>query len=391
MFILFSYLLLLILSSAVHSYFKGVIYATSRAISHGFHPENEEWANMGQGAPETGPLEGAPARNFTMSIPDAELEYAPVAGLHDLRVKVADYYNHLYRQGMDSQYTSENICVVPGGRAGITRIMAALATTQVGYFIPDYTAYEQALGLFLRVSPCPLLHRDVNEAMMPPEEFDFQINGAGIGAMLMSNPANPTGQSIEGEHLKGYVKVARQSGSAIIMDEFYSHYYYDGEAVDPQDGGADDDTNWPKTVSSASYIKDVNVDPILIINGLTKNWRCPGFRICWIVAPKKIVNLLASAGSYLDGGGKFMLRTIIQSSAPDIFFSSSLTQPAIAQYSQCSVATFVAALDGVGFYSTRHMGLATSLSQEAGLFAYRVGQTRYHCPVEADGNLLHLG
>ena len=58
-----------------------------------------------------GTLPGAPSRNFSMNIPEAELEYAPVTGLQELRVKVADYYNHLYRQGKSSQYTPDNVCV----------------------------------------------------------------------------------------------------------------------------------------------------------------------------------------------------------------------------------------------------------------------------------------
>lgn len=221
---------------------------------------------MGQGAPETGPLPGAPSRDFTMTIPEAELEYAPVTGLPELREKVAAYYNCLYRQGKDSQYTMENVCIVPGGRAGITRIMAILGTCQVGFFTPDYTAYEQALGLFLRVSPSPLLHRDVNEAIMPAKEFDFECSGRGLGAVLLSNPANPTGQSIEGERLKEYVDISRSTNTSLMyvsvlcmcvlslsvvttllrvgnlcfsMDEFYSHYYYDGETRSPEGGGPD--------------------------------------------------------------------------------------------------------------------------------------------------------
>ena len=43
--------------------------------------------------------------------------------------------------------------------------------------------------------------------------------------------------------------------------------------MDPEDGGVDDETNWPKTVSSAAYVEDVNEDPVIIVNGLTKNWR----------------------------------------------------------------------------------------------------------------------
>jgi aspartate/methionine/tyrosine aminotransferase len=288
----------------------GVIYATSRAIEKGFDPDDINWSNMGQGAPETGPIEGAPHRDFTLNIPDSQLEYAPVTGLHELRVKVAEYYNHLYREGHDSKYSAENVCIVPGGRAGITRIMAILSQTQVSYFRPDYTAYEQALGLFLSISPTPLLHRNVNEAVMDPEEFEFQVSGRGAGVTLLSNPANPTGQSIEGEWLEKYVEIARKYNSSLIMDEFYSHYYYDGDAVDPVDGGVDDISNFPKTVSSAKYIEDVDYDPILIVNGLTKNWRCPGFRIAWIVAPKKIIKKLGASGSYLDGGANAPLQRL---------------------------------------------------------------------------------
>jgi len=80
--------------------------------------------------------------------------------------------------------------------------------------------------------------------------------------------------------------------------------------VDPVDGGADDNTNWPKTVSSATYVDDVNEDPIIIINGLTKNWRLPGFRICWVVGPKKICEMLSSAGSFLDGGANAPLQKL---------------------------------------------------------------------------------
>jgi aspartate/methionine/tyrosine aminotransferase len=103
--------------------------------------------------------------------------------------------------------------------------MAALGSVQVGYFTPDYTAYQEALGLFARITPSPLLHRKMNEALMSSEEFRFQASGRGLGAMLLSNPANPTGQSLEGEELKNYVTIARELGLALLMDEFYSHYY----------------------------------------------------------------------------------------------------------------------------------------------------------------------
>jgi aspartate/methionine/tyrosine aminotransferase len=46
----------------------------------------------------------------------------------------------------------------------------------------------------------------------------------------------------------------------------------------------------------------VNQDPIVIVDGLTKNWRLPGWRVCWIVGPKSLIDSVGSAGSFLEGG-----------------------------------------------------------------------------------------
>ena len=43
-----------------------------------------------------------------------------------LRGAVANMYNLEYRQGKKSQYTYENVCIVPGGRAGLSRVAAVI-------------------------------------------------------------------------------------------------------------------------------------------------------------------------------------------------------------------------------------------------------------------------
>jgi hypothetical protein len=64
--------------------------------------------------------------------------------------------------------------------------MAIIAECQVGYFTPDYTAYEQALSLFLHISPSPMLHRNVNKALMPAEELAFPCGGRGVRSSAQS-------------------------------------------------------------------------------------------------------------------------------------------------------------------------------------------------------------
>jgi aspartate/methionine/tyrosine aminotransferase len=59
-----------------------------------------------------------------------------------LRQKVADLYNHRYRQDKTSKYTYENVCITPGGRAALTRLAAAIGDVYVGFFLPDYTVRD---------------------------------------------------------------------------------------------------------------------------------------------------------------------------------------------------------------------------------------------------------
>lgn len=55
--------------------------------------------------------------------------------------------------------------------------------------------------------------------------------------------------------------------------------------------------------SAARYVEDVEDDPLVILDGLTKNWRYPGWRVTWTLAPKRVIQGISSAGSFLDGGG----------------------------------------------------------------------------------------
>jgi len=83
----------------------------------------------------------------------------------------------------------------------------------------------------------------------------------------------------------------------LVLDEFYSWYiYHENE----QDVG--------KPVSSAAYVDDVNDDSVVIIDGLTKNWRLPGWRVCWVIGPKNLITALSQSGSYLDGGANHPLQ-----------------------------------------------------------------------------------
>ncbi|MDA8017171.1 MAG: aminotransferase class I/II-fold pyridoxal phosphate-dependent enzyme, partial [Thermoanaerobaculia bacterium] len=135
----------------------GVIFVTTEAAALGYRTGHPEWCNLGQGMPETGVLPEAPARAEEVSIDPADHEYAPISGLWELREAVASLYNHLYRRGMPSKYSAENVSISGGGRAALTRVVASLGQVNLGHFLPDYTAYEELLDIFRLVTPIPIL------------------------------------------------------------------------------------------------------------------------------------------------------------------------------------------------------------------------------------------
>jgi aspartate/methionine/tyrosine aminotransferase len=284
--------------------FTGVIYVMAEAARHGYRYGHPEWCNLGQGMPETGPLPGAPPRVDRVAITLDDQEYAPVPGIPELRQAVATLYNTLYRQGRPSLYTERNVCICGGGRASLTRAVAALGEINLGHFLPDYTAYEELLDIFKLFTAIPILLDGARGYEFSVDDLRREITGRGLSALLLSNPNNPTGRVIRGAELERWVATARELQCSLLLDEFYSHYVWAEDEV---------------TVSAARYVEDVDKDPVILFDGLTKNWRYPGWRCTWIVGPRAVIDAVSSTGSFLDGGGsKPLQRSAVPLLAPAI-------------------------------------------------------------------------
>ncbi len=272
----------------------GVIYVMGEAsrlgYRYGTEPSEDGWCNLGQGQPETGPLDGAPPRCEAVAIAGDDQEYAPVAGLWELREAIADFYNRAYRRGMPSRYSAENVAVAGGGRAALTRTAAALGQINLGHFLPDYTAYEELLDVFRLFSPIPILLEAEKGYAFSVGDLRREIQGRGLSAILASNPCNPTGKHVRGEELAAWVRTAEELDCTLLLDEFYSHYVYGMGGPAPME-------------SAARYVENVDRAPVVLFDGLTKNWRYPGWRVTWTVGPREVIDAVSSAGSFLDGGG----------------------------------------------------------------------------------------
>lgn len=287
--------------------YMGVIFVVHEAVKRGFYNGHPEWCNLGQGQPEVGVIDGAPPRLDHVSIQPADHAYGPLEGIPELREVVAAHYNRLYRRG-EQPYAAKNVAIVQGGRLGLTRALAALGPVVVGYQTPDYTAYEDMLSLHLaRIDTVAVRTRPEDGFVLDPDRFEAAVVEHGISAFVLSNPCNPTGALIEAERLRAIVGIARKRHVTLLLDEFYSHFVYTESGA----AGAG-------PVSGAQHVIDVERDPVVLIDGLTKSFRYPGWRMGWAVGPSAMIESMARLASSIDGGpSRIAQRAAIEVLAPE--------------------------------------------------------------------------
>jgi aspartate/methionine/tyrosine aminotransferase len=276
--------------------FMGVIFVVAEAGKLGFVNGHPDWCNLGQGQPEVGEMAGAPPRIQTVELHAADHAYGPLGGLPELREAVAQHVNRLYRRGRSSRYGARNVAIAQGGRLALSRAIAALGPVNVGYQLPDYTAYEDMFDTHLsRITPIPLRAEESAGFAITPAQFERAVREQGLSAFVLSNPCNPTGRVLQGRDLAALVEAARAHGCTLLLDEFYSHFLY-ARGRNGTWGPA------PGPVSAAAHVEDVERDPVLIFDGLTKNHRYPGWRVGWMLGPSAMVETIERVASALDGG-----------------------------------------------------------------------------------------
>lgn len=269
----------------MNNYFKdvsetGVIKVMTDAARRGYKGHGiDGWVNLGQGMPE--PQIITPEVVGPLLDNKSSLEYSPVTGRSDLKDSILQFYD---RCG-DVKILESEISIAPGGRAGLSRVLAILRTGNIATFEPDYTAYFEAIDCF-----SGLTHLSIGEASSLDcdlKELGQLIKKLDVKYFLLSNPCNPTGAFIPLDRLLEFIMLLHEMGVFVIVDEFYSHW------VKGSDG---------RLSTILREKENFNFEKTIIIDGVTKNWMSPGLRVGWIIGSNNVIKKINSAGSFLDGG-----------------------------------------------------------------------------------------
>ena len=141
---------------------------------------------------------------------------------------------------------------------------------------PEYPLYSAILAK-LGTQPNSYLLDEKNDWEPDLEDLARKIT-SGTRAIVVGNPNNPTGAVYSRQTLERIAELARQNNLVIFADEIYDKLILDGE---------------PHT-SLATLAPDV---PVVTLNGLSKSYLVPGWRVGWGVVSGEA----AVVKPYLEG------------------------------------------------------------------------------------------
>ncbi len=185
---------------------------------------------------------GIKVYHLNIGQPDIETPESALNAIRNIDLKVLEYAlsegNLEYRQAVESYYhslgysdiTTNNIIVTNGGSEALNFAISTLCDAGDEIIVPEpyyanYNGFTSALNVQVVAIPSTI---DTGFALPPIEEFEKKITDK-TRAILICNPGNPTGYLYTYEELKKLAEICVKHDIAIISDEVYREYVYDGQ------------------------------------------------------------------------------------------------------------------------------------------------------------------
>ncbi len=161
-------------------------------------------------------------RRALTSYDQTVVAYGPSNGDAPFREFLTDYY-----RGVDVDLAAEHLLVTTGGSEAVLFAFAACLDHGDEVLVPDpmyanYLGYASLLGN--RVVPLPTR---VESGYHLPQDIEAYVTPR-TRAVLLCNPANPTGAVYSADEVARIVDVCVRRDLFLIADEVYREFVYDG-------------------------------------------------------------------------------------------------------------------------------------------------------------------
>src|ERR1700748_700961 len=210
------------------------------------------------------------------ALDDGKTFYTQSRGIPALREAIAAY--HKRTLGVD--IAPERISLPGAATLAVVTALQILCDTGDNVVIvspiwPSIFQAAQMVGAEVRFARLDDDWRSSTPKWSLDLEKIFSQCDARTKAIFINSPGNPTGWVMQPAQQRALLDFARKRGIAIISDEVYGTLVYDGREHAP------------------SFLEVAEPDDnLFVINSFSKAWAMTGWRIGWLVHPKRIADQL---------------------------------------------------------------------------------------------------
>lgn len=213
------------------------------------------------------------------AIDAGETKYAPLAGIHELRLAICEKLN----RDNNLDYAVENVIASTGGKQVIFN--ALMATLNHGDEVilpaPYWAGYPDVVRL-CGGEPAFVETNEAEDYILRPRALADAITTR-TKWVILNSPANPTGAVYERPDLEVLADVLRDFPDIWIMtDDIYEHVVFD-------------DVEFTTLASVAPDLKN----RILIVNGCSKSYAMTGWRIGFGAANAELIQRMITIQSQI--------------------------------------------------------------------------------------------
>jgi aspartate aminotransferase len=201
-----------------------------------------------------------------------EVKYTPTDGTPSLKKAIIRYMEEYYNR----LPAPENVIVSTGAKQCIFNILFSIVNPQDEVIIiaPYWVSYPEIIKMVYGI---PVVVVPEDGTFHPRMQDIEQAVSSYTKAIIVNSPNNPSGVVYSEEFVAALVAFCEEQDIYLIMDDIYHKLVFDGKRVPA-----------PYAFSK----RDLENTRIIVVNGVSKLYGMTGFRIGWVIAPRKLVEVM---------------------------------------------------------------------------------------------------
>ncbi|OGO27083.1 MAG: aminotransferase [Chloroflexi bacterium RBG_16_52_11] len=229
--------------------------------------------NMGIGEPKNkAPI--AAILSSSARLTSGEVKYTPPDGTPSLKKAIIHYMEENY----DKAVAPENVIISAGAKQSIFNILFSILNPQdeVILLAPYWVSYPEIVKMCYGI---PVIVTPEDGGFHPRMEEIERAVSSYTKAIIVNSPNNPSGEVYSDDFIAAIVDFCERKKIYLILDDIYHKLVFDGRRLIPA-----------YRFTSA----DLESSMVMVVNGVSKLYGMTGFRIGWVVAPRKLVEVMTN-------------------------------------------------------------------------------------------------